>query len=68
MWNGFKREESSCKLYAMNDFISMMINDMDLDLVLKIQLALCWHRSNKPDRPLQTDGLLSSSEEQKKVF
>ena len=21
MWNGFKREESSCKLFAMNNFI-----------------------------------------------
>ena len=32
----------------------MMINDMDLDLVLKTQLAVCWHRNNKPDRSIQT--------------
>ena len=53
MWNGFKREESSRKLYAMNNFISRMINDMDLDLEQKIYLALCWHRTNK-DKPIQT--------------
>ena len=53
MWDGFKREESSRKLYAMNNFISMMINDMDLEVDVKIQLALCWHRTNK-DKPIQT--------------
>ena len=53
MWNGFKREESSRKLYAMNNFISMMIHDMDLDLEQKIHLVLCWHRTNK-DKPIQT--------------
>ena len=54
MWNGFKREESSRMMYAMNDFISMMINGMDLDLDVKIQLALCWHRGSKLERPIQT--------------
>ena len=54
LWNGFKREESSRKMYAMNDFISMMINGMDLDLDVKIQLALCWHRGSKLERPIQT--------------
>ena len=53
MWKGFKREISSRKLYAMNNFISMIVNDMDLDLELKIYLALCWHRTNK-DKPIQT--------------
>ena len=42
------------KMYAMNDFISMMINGMDLDLDVKIQLALCWHRGSKLERPIQT--------------
>ena len=41
MWDGFKREELSRKLYAMNDFISMLINDMDLDPEHEIYLALC---------------------------
>ena len=54
MWNGFKREESSRKMYAMNDFITMIINDMDLGLDVKIQLALCWHRGSKLERPIQT--------------
>ena len=40
MWRGYKREESSRKLYAMNDFISMIINDMGLDLTQKMELAL----------------------------
>ena len=53
MWNGFKRVESSRKLYAMNNFISMIVNDMDLDLELKIYLALWWYRTNK-DKPIQT--------------
>ena len=53
MWNGFKWEESSRKLYAMNNFISMIVNDMDLVLELKIYLALCWHRTNQ-DKPIQT--------------
>ena len=53
MRNGFKREESSRKLYAMNDFISMMINGMDLGLDVKIQLALCWHQGGK-ERPIET--------------
>ena len=53
MRNGFKREESSRKLYAMNDFISMMINGMDLGLDVKIQLALCWHQGSK-ERPIET--------------
>ena len=54
MWNGFKREESSHKLYAMNDFIAMMINGMNLDLAQKMELALYWHQSKKPDRVIQT--------------
>ena len=70
MWNGFKRDESSRKMYAMNDFISMMINGMDLDLDVKIQLALCWHRGSKLERPIQTTSrwTLSCLEELKKVF
>ena len=54
LWHGYKREESSRKLYAMNDFISMMINDMDLDLAQKMVLVVYWHQSKKPDRPIQT--------------
>ena len=53
MWDRFKREESSHKLYAMNDFISMMINDMGLDLAQKMELALHWHWGSK-DSPIQT--------------
>ena len=36
MWHGFKREESSRKLYAVHNFINMMIDDMDADQVLKV--------------------------------
>ena len=54
MCNGFKRDESSRKLYAMNDFISMIINGMDLDLAQKMELALYWHQSIKPNRPIQS--------------
>ena len=56
MWNGFKREESSRKLYAMNDFFSMMINDMGQDLTQKMELALYWHRGSK-DSPIQTSDM-----------
>ena len=52
MWNGFKREEPSRKLYAMNDFICMIINNMGMDPEHEIYLALCWHRANK-DKPIQ---------------
>ena len=53
MWDGFKRGESSRKLYAMMDFISMMINEMYMDPEHEIYLAVCWHRISK-DKPIQT--------------
>ena len=31
LWNEFKREGSSRKLYAIQDFITMMIHDMNVD-------------------------------------
>ena len=55
MWNGFKREESSRKLYGIQDFISMMINDMDLDQVVKIYLAgCCYVKERENGRQIQT--------------
>ena len=39
LWNGFKRQESSHKLYAIQDFITMMIDDMNVDQIVKIYLA-----------------------------
>ena len=55
LWNGFKREESSCKLYAIQDFITMMIDDMNVDQVVKIYLAgCCYVKERENGRRIQT--------------
>ena len=41
LWNGCKRKESSRKMYAIQDFITMMIDDMNVDQVVKNYLAVC---------------------------
>ena len=51
MWAGFKRGKSSRKLYAMMDFISMMINDAYMDPEHEIYLAVCWHRLSR-EKPI----------------
>ena len=54
LWNGFKREESSRKLYAIQDFITMMIDDMNVDQVVKNCLAACWCQGGENGRQIQT--------------
>ena len=58
MWNGFKREESSRKLYAIQDFITMMVDevdDMNVGQVMKIYLAgCCYVKERENGRQIQT--------------
>ena len=54
LWNGFKSKESSRKLYAIQDFITMMIDDMNVDQVVKNYLAARWCQGGKNGRQIQT--------------
>ena len=55
LWNGLKREESSRKLYAIQDFITMMIDDMNADQVVKNYLAVCCYvKGRENGRQIQT--------------
>ena len=55
LWNGFKREESSRKLHAIHNFITMIIDDMNVDQVVKIYLAACCYVKERENaRLIQT--------------
>ena len=55
LWNGFKRQETSRKLYAIQDFNTMIIDDMNVDQVVKIYLAgCCYVKERENGRQIQT--------------